>query len=167
MPQVKHLLYRDPRYDAVRSSSVREDLFDEYVRELASGATAEERRRQQERQRRYGRGGPSALFFGRTPPTPLPSSRSPNPILRLALERREEASLREREEQVRRSKDVQTREASHSLHLVKHDESVRTFQALLVELVRVHEVCPGARIGGGEMRAGRLTWGAWVRTRAR
>jgi len=53
---------------------------------------------------------------------------------------REEASLREREAQVRRLRESQTRSADSQLQRVKHDESVRVFKTLLTELVRNHEV---------------------------
>jgi len=60
---------------------------------------------------------------------------------------REETSLREREAQVRRLRESQTRSADSQLQRVKHDESVRVFKTLLTELVRNHEVAasPGRR----------------------
>jgi hypothetical protein len=56
---------------------------------------------------------------------------------------REETALRERTEQARRARDMQLREASHSLLETRREESLRVFQSLLVEHVRSHEVCGG------------------------
>ena len=43
--QIKKYIDRDKRYDAVKSSSLREDLFDQYVRDLSE----DEKRREREK----------------------------------------------------------------------------------------------------------------------
>ena len=56
--QVKRIIDHDPRYDAVESSDIREDLFRDYCRKLEAEdeeemAKREDERRQRDRKARY------------------------------------------------------------------------------------------------------------------
>ena len=134
--QIKRMVDHDQRYVAVESSDIREDLFRNYCRKLeVEGeeeiARREDERRQRDRKARY----IALLYFDYS----LYVEKLKRYIYILLL--REEASLRNREAQVRREKKVQNREKDNAKNKIMRDESMREFQTLLVDLVRTHEVC--------------------------
>lgn len=107
--QIKRDIERDRRYDAIRSSTEREELFEEFLRKLAKHD--DEGRAQADAERK-------------------------------ARERkaREEASLRERAEQVQRERAALRKElGSHRCQLNRADAGA-TFRALLIDLVRNDDV---------------------------
>lgn len=113
---VKKHLSSDPRYDAVGSSSLREELFTAWL----AGRTAP------------------------PPPTSPPAAGAEEgkaPKHESKLERQQRA-LRERESQVRREKDRLDREVERSRGQVSLEEGEREFGSLLVDAVREVDVRP-------------------------
>lgn len=115
--QVKRGMTSDPRYDAVGSSSLRAELFQRHVKSL--GAQAE-------------------------------SSRTETPeevAARKARERKEkaQASLRERQQQVQGEKMRLERDVQKSKLGAGREDGEREFGSLLIQAVREHNVCRGAR----------------------
>lgn len=108
--QTKKGISSDPRYDAVGSSSLREELFNTYIRKLASTSTkhetAEEIAERKLKERKA----------------------------------KEEASLRGRQAKVREEQERATREANKSRAGAGREEAERVFGSLLVDQVRDHEV---------------------------
>ena len=117
--QVKVTLEKDPRYDAVGSSSLREELFEKLIRGR-NGSSGEKR--------------PST---GTGPSEPIE-----DPAARKAREKEERAaaSLREREEQIRAQQRKVGLDVQRSRGLVGREEAEREFGTLLVDKVHEHDV---------------------------
>ncbi|GAA5941470.1 hypothetical protein JCM3775_004934 [Rhodotorula graminis] len=101
----------DPRYSAVASSSLREQLFDKHLAALSSGGNR-----------------PSTS-------TSAPSA----PALKEDKAARAAASLREREERVRADKARAERSANVARSNLGKDEAEREFAQLLIDAVRDHK----------------------------
>lgn len=109
---VKSRFASDPRYNAVASSSQREELFKKYLaKRAAQPATS------------------------RQPEDPEEAKR------RAAEERKakQAASLKEREEKVRREKEALERAAGRSRATASKEEAEREYKSLLIDAVRDHE----------------------------
>lgn len=122
--QVKKRHAADPRYAAVNSSSLREQLFEKHLASLASSS------------------GPHS---SRTHPVASTSSStsSAKPAQAPSKEdkaARAAASLREREEKVRLEKMRNARSAERARGHLGKDEAEREFAQLLVDAVRDHNV---------------------------
>jgi transcription elongation regulator 1 len=121
--QVKKRHASDPRYAAVNSSSLREQLFEKHLASLASSSGSHH---------------PS-----RTAPVASTSSSSTKPAQAPSKEdkaARAAASLREREEKVRLEKMRNARSAERARGHLGKDEAEREFAQLLVDAVRDHNV---------------------------
>lgn len=107
---MKRPLVRDPRYDAVGSSSLREELFKRYQTNLSSSSTtklsAEEEAAQKAKTKKE----------------------------------RAEASLREREQQVKEKQHQMERDLRRSKQGANREEAEREFGSLLVQAIREHNV---------------------------
>lgn len=107
---VKRSISSDPRYDAVGSSSLRQELFETYLKKLASTSavpeTPEEAAERKVRDRKA----------------------------------KEEASLRERQARVTQEQEKVTQEANKSRAGAGREEGERLFGSLLVDQVRSHDV---------------------------
>jgi hypothetical protein len=108
--EVKKEIASDPRYDAVGSSTLRQELFDTHIKKLASSSavseTPEEAAERKVRERKA----------------------------------REEASLRERQARVQQEQEKVTLEANKSRAGAGREEGERLFGSLLVDQVRSHDV---------------------------
>ena len=115
--QVKITLEKDPRYDAVGSSSQREELFEKFLA-------------------RNGSSGAEPSMAG------APSEPAEDPAVRKAREKKERAaaSLREREEQIRAQQRKVGQDVQRSRGLVGREEAEREFGTLLVDKVHEHDV---------------------------
>lgn len=100
--KVQRDIDNDPRYKIISSSTEREDIFREYLKQL----------REQDRDKQA----------------------------KLERKAREDASLREREETVRRERASQRRDMERARGSLRRDESVTIFKSLLVDSVRNHNV---------------------------
>ncbi|WWD17407.1 hypothetical protein CI109_101848 [Kwoniella shandongensis] len=108
--EVKRGLTSDPRYDAVGSSSLREELFNNYVRKLASTSSQQ------------------------------PESKEDEAARKLAERKaKAEASLKEREAKIRQEKQKLEAETNKSRVGAGREEAERLFGSLLVDQVRDHE----------------------------
>ncbi|KAG0660642.1 hypothetical protein C6P46_004505 [Rhodotorula mucilaginosa] len=119
--EVKKRHASDPRYAAVNSSSLREQLFEKHLASLASSSGSHH---------------PS-----RTAPVASTSSSSTKPAQAPSKEdkaARAAASLREREEKVRLEKMRNARSAERARGHLGKDEAEREFAQLLVDAVRDH-----------------------------
>ncbi len=109
---IKRGVSSDPRYDAVGSSSLREELYAGYIRKLASTnaqpETAEEATERKLKERKE----------------------------------REAASLRERQAKINQVQEQVTKDMSKSRAGAGREEAERLFGSLLVDQVRDHEVGP-------------------------
>jgi transcription elongation regulator 1 len=107
---VKKSISSDPRYDAVGSSTLRQELFDTYLKNLASSSavseTPEEAAERKVRERKA----------------------------------KEEASLRERQARVMQEQEKVTQEANKSRAGAGREEGERLFGSLLVDQIRSHDV---------------------------
>jgi uncharacterized membrane protein len=107
---VKKSIASDARYDAVGSSSLRQELFETHVKKLASSSavpeTAEEAGARKVRERKA----------------------------------KEEASLKERQARVQQEQEKVTQEANKSRAGAGREEGERLFGSLLVDQVRSHDV---------------------------
>lgn len=108
--QVKKGIASDPRYDAVGSSSLREELFNTHIRRLASTSTKHE----------------------------TPEEIAERKLKERKA--KEEASLRERQAKVREEQEKAANEANKSRAGAGREEAARLFGSLLVDQVRDHEV---------------------------
>lgn len=110
--EVKKPIASDPRYDAVGSSSLRQELFDTYVKKLAStSAVAETPEQAAERKLKERKA-------------------------------KEEASLRERQARVQQEQERVTQEANKSRAGAGREEGERLFGSLLVDQIKSHDVGP-------------------------
>ncbi|KAF0479044.1 peptide-binding protein [Gigaspora margarita] len=107
--KVKRLIDDDPRYVAVQSSSLREELFREYCQKLEAEDEEEMARKENERKQRE-------------------------------RKEREEASLKNREAQVRSERRYQNYDRNSAKRKAMRVKSILAFQTLLTDLVRTHEV---------------------------
>lgn len=125
--EVKKRHASDPRYAAVNSSSLREQLFEKYLASLASAAAAG-----------------SHSDPSRAAPVASTSSSS-KPDAAAAAPSKEDkaaraaASLREREEKVRLEKMRNARSAERARGHLGKEEAEREFAQLLVDAVRDHD----------------------------
>ncbi|KAG8987007.1 hypothetical protein FRB93_004975 [Tulasnella sp. JGI-2019a] len=118
------IIYSDPRYDAVGSSSLREELYVAYLKARVTNANEQN------------------LAVGSTPP-PKGPSRLPKDNgeteeearKRLRRERAEKAT-REREEQVRKEKGKVERQIDRSKGNLTHEKAVEDFMSLLTDAIR-------------------------------
>ncbi|ODO08781.1 transcription elongation regulator 1 [Cryptococcus wingfieldii CBS 7118] len=119
---VKRSLSSDPRYDAVGSSSLREELFNNYIKALSSDSAAAEPQRA---------GNQSA-----------PAETKEEVAARKTAERKAkaEASLRDREAKVREDRLRMEKEMNKSKVGAGREEAERLFGSLLVDTIRDHEV---------------------------
>ena len=108
---VKKGIARDPRYDAVGSSSLREEFFASYVKKLSTNETAPEETPEEAAERKL-----------------------------KERKEKAEASLREREAKVRQDKGKVDKEVGRSRAGAGKEEAERLFGSLLVDQVRDHEV---------------------------
>ncbi|XP_067657663.1 transcription elongation regulator 1-like [Haliotis asinina] len=107
--EVKKKINSDSRYEAVDSSSRREDWFKDYVRNLDTDSDSEEKKeREKDRKEKE-------------------------------KQERIENSLREREKEVQRTLSNSLRERDKEREQHKKDESIQHFKALLADLVRNSE----------------------------
>ncbi|CAG8796194.1 19610_t:CDS:10, partial [Dentiscutata erythropus] len=106
--KVKRLIDDDPRYIAVQSSSLREELFREYCQKLEAEDEEEMARKENERKQRE-------------------------------RKEREEASLKNREAQVRSERRYQNFDRNSAKRKAMREKSILAFQTLLIDLVRTHE----------------------------
>lgn len=116
MIQVKRSLERDPRYDAVGSSSLREELFLTHTRHLASNT--------------------------QHVPSSTSTRAAPSDSTSATKKERAEASLKEREEKVRAQQGKVQMDIGRSRGLVGREEAEREFGSLLIDKVLEHDVCP-------------------------
>ncbi|GAA5968989.1 hypothetical protein JCM11641_000802 [Rhodosporidiobolus odoratus] len=112
--EVKKRHANDPRYVAVNSSSLREQLFGKHLSSLASGSRPPP---------------PSASAASSTKPQPTKEDKAA----------RAAASLKEREEKVRMDKMKQDRDAQRARGNLGKEEAEREFGQLLVDAVRDHK----------------------------
>ncbi|KAK8864295.1 hypothetical protein IAR55_001541 [Kwoniella newhampshirensis] len=108
--EVKRDLTSDPRYDAVGSSSLREDLFNNHVRKLASTSSQQPESKEEEAARKLSERKAKA-----------------------------EASLKDREAKIRQEKQRLEAETNKSRVGAGREEAERLFGSLLVDQVRDHE----------------------------
>lgn len=107
---VKKSIASDPRYDAVGSSSLRSELFDTFVKKLASSSTVAETPEQAAERKLKER------------------------------KAKEEASLRERQARVQQEQERVTQEANKSRAGASREEGERLFGSLLVDQIKSHDV---------------------------
>lgn len=116
-------IYSDPRYDAVGSSSLREELYAAYLKAQTAKATG-----------------------SNTAAEPIRSADSPSGSKnaeeteeetkkRIRREKAEKAT-KEREEQVRREKDKVDRQIDRSKGNLTHEKAVEEFMTLLTDAIR-------------------------------
>ena len=110
--EIKRGISNDARYDAVGSSSLREELFAGYIRKLASTSAAQQSESTEEAAERK----------------------------RQERKEKEEASLRERQARVSEVQQQVTKDMSKSRAGAGREEAERLFGSLLVDQVRDHEV---------------------------
>ncbi|WRT66235.1 uncharacterized protein IL334_003188 [Kwoniella shivajii] len=109
--EVKRPLSKDSRYDAVGSSSLREELFNNYIRKLASSSSSQ------------------------------PLSKEEEAAKKLSERKaKAEASLREREAKIRNEKQKLEMETNKSRAGAGREEAERLFCSLLVDQVRDSDV---------------------------
>lgn len=111
---VKGQLSKDPRYGVVASSSQREEVFKRFIKQRADAAASQS----------------------------AESKVDPEEGARKAAEdrkARQAASLKEREEKVRREREAQDRLAGRSKAEAGREESEREYKNLLIDAVRDHE----------------------------
>lgn len=132
--QVKKRHASDPRYTAVNSSSLREQLFQKHLASLASGGSRPDAPTQ-------------ASSSSSSASVPAPKATKEDKAARAA------ASLREREEKVRLEQMRAARSAERARGHLGKDEAEREFAQLLVDAVRDHNVSAE----GGQRPGSRLT----------
>ena len=115
--EVKRGLDKDPRYDAVGSSSLREELFNTYLRTLAGGASAATTQM-------------SASTTNIDTGTPRPATDDSGPK-RLDREKKEKA-VREREEKVRRERERLDAENARSRKELSREEDELQFMCAII-----------------------------------
>lgn len=108
--KVKKSVASDPRYDAVGSSSLRQELFDTHLKKLASSSAVSE----------------------------TPEQAAERKVKERKA--REEASLRDRQAKVQQEQDRVMQEANKSRAGAGREEGERVFGSLLVDQVRSHDV---------------------------
>ena len=106
-PDVKRSMSHDPRYDAVGSSSLREELFNTYLKNLSSSSTSTHETPEQAVERKLAE-----------------------------RKAKQEASLREREARVREEQSRVVEETNKSRLGAGKEEAERLFGSLLVDQVR-------------------------------
>jgi hypothetical protein len=104
---VKRGISSDPRYDAVGSSSLREELFNGYIRKLASSSNAANETPEEAAERKL-----------------------------KERKAKEEASLRERQAKVREEQERVSKDVGKSRAGAGREEGERLFGSLLVDQVR-------------------------------
>ncbi|TFK28756.1 HSP90-domain-containing protein [Coprinopsis marcescibilis] len=100
-------LYSDPRYDAVGSSSLREELFNTFIKNIASTSKAE--------------------------PT---NTTPPDAVEKESKELRRDRALKEREQQVKVQQDWVSTKIAKSRIGMNQEEGERTFNTMLVDAIR-------------------------------
>lgn len=105
MHQVKKGLYSDPRYDAVGSSSLREELFNTYIKGLGSALTKPE--------------------SSSTKPTS-------HPVEKESKEARRERALREREQKVKVEQGKVNMDIEKSRSGLNQEEGERVFKCVFL-----------------------------------
>lgn len=113
--EVKRSVSSDPRYDAVGSSTLRQELFDTHVKKLASSSTVSE----------------------------TPEEAAQRKVRERKA--KEEASLRERQARVQQEQEKVSQEANKSRAGASREEGERLFGSLLVDQIRGHDVGPCAQ----------------------
>ncbi|WVF71582.1 hypothetical protein IAT40_006390 [Kwoniella sp. CBS 6097] len=109
--EVKRPLSSDPRYDAVGSSSLREELFNSYLKKLASTSSQKDESKEDAAARKLAE-----------------------------RKARQEQSLREREAKIREEKGRVQMETNKSRVGAGREEAERLFGSLLVDQVRDHNI---------------------------
>lgn len=123
--QVKKRHASDPRYAAVNSSSLREQLFNKHLASLASGSSSH----------------PTASTSNSASATSASASASTSAAkTKEDKAARAAASLREREEKVRLEQMKSARSAERARGHLGKDEAEREFAQRLVDTVRDHNV---------------------------
>jgi transcription elongation regulator 1 len=107
---VRKSISSDPRYDAVGSSTLRQELFDTHIKKLASSSTVAE----------------------------TPKEAAERKVRERKA--KEEASLRERQARVQQEQEKVSLEANKSRAGASREEGERLFGSLLVDQVRSHDV---------------------------
>jgi molecular chaperone GrpE (heat shock protein) len=107
---VKKPISSDPRYDAVGSSTLRQELFDTHIKKLASSSAIQE----------------------------TPEQAAERKIRERKA--KEEASLRERQARVQQEQEKVNQEANKSRAGASREEGERLFGSLLVDQIRSHDV---------------------------
>ncbi|KAL1461069.1 hypothetical protein WDU94_013000, partial [Cyamophila willieti] len=138
--EIKKKIDSDPRYKAVDSGSLREDIFRDYIHELK-----EERRRQKDKERESRRGdkeeGEKEEGGARSGDEDGQGDKDTPDVDKDAEKKaRQEASIREREKEVQRTLAVHLRDRDNEREQHKRDEAVACFNALLADLVRNSEL---------------------------
>lgn len=108
--EVKKSIASDARYDAVGSSTLRQELFDTHIKKLASTSTIPE----------------------------TPEEAAERKVKERKA--KAEASLRERQARVQQEQEKVTQEANKSRAGAGREEGERLFGSLLVDQVRSHDV---------------------------
>ncbi|WVQ72531.1 hypothetical protein IAR50_002088 [Cryptococcus sp. DSM 104548] len=145
---IKRSLSSDSRYDAVGSSSMREELFNNFIKTLSSGSAAAEPQKadvtgeetiqdkEAEAVRRL-----AERKAARAQQSAPAESKEETAARKLAERKaKAEASLREREAKVRDDKARMEREMNKSKVGAGREEAERLFGSLLVDAIRDHEV---------------------------
>ncbi|KAI5706111.1 hypothetical protein M8J75_004936 [Diaphorina citri] len=138
--EIKKKIDSDPRYKAVDSGSLREDIFRDYIHELK-----EERRRQKDKDRESRRGERKEKEKDDTGARSGEEEGDGDTLMNETdkdadKKARQEASLREREKEVQRTLAVHLRDRDNEREQHKRDESIACFNALLADLVRNSEL---------------------------
>lgn len=125
---MKEKLETDPRYKAVDSSALREELYKQYMEKQAKVEAL------------------SGVFSCVKMTVKLTSPHPPQNVdvdkeRELERQARIEASLREREREVQKARSEQTKEIDREREQHKREEAIQHFKALMSDMVRWRQRC--------------------------